>query len=178
MVLPRRDPRVPLQGSIFPCILSSSSIFLTMPLERRLCREADLSECWESFSEYRLVWWDNTPISLLLFKLFPDNNILLYRVCYSIVFQPSRWLQEGRNVEIYNSFEIDYKIVDGKIQMNMDYLNVKQEQCKEMGSSVLRVVLIFNSWKGASRNHLLGTSCFILVAEGYDTTQNVSCCFT
>ena len=43
-------------------------------------------------------------------------------------------MQEGRNVEIYNSFEIDYKIVDGKIQMNMDYLNVKQEQCKELAA--------------------------------------------
>ena len=33
-------------------------------------------------------------------------------------------------MEIYNSFEIDYKIVNDKIQINMEYLHIKQDQCK------------------------------------------------
>lgn len=39
-------------------------------------------------------------------------------------------LQEGRDVEICNSFELDYKIVNGKVQVDMDYLEIKQEQCE------------------------------------------------
>jgi hypothetical protein len=135
MVLLSRDPKAPHQGSIYPSILSSSSIFLTMPLARRLCLEADLSECLESYLVYRLSVAIKPPFSILCIKRFSLNNIVTTSALRfkSHLTHPFRSLQEGRNVEIYNSFEIDYKIVDGKIQMNMDYLNVKQEQCKKRG---------------------------------------------
>ena len=32
-------------------------------------------------------------------------------------------------MEVCNSFEMDYKEVDGKIKIDMDYFEVKQEQC-------------------------------------------------
>jgi hypothetical protein len=38
-------------------------------------------------------------------------------------------LQEGRSVEVCNSFEMDYKEVDGKLKIDMGYFEVKQEQC-------------------------------------------------
>eukprot|EP00285_Hemiselmis_virescens_P014421 CAMPEP_0173387582 /NCGR_PEP_ID=MMETSP1356-20130122/10063_1 /TAXON_ID=77927 ORGANISM="Hemiselmis virescens, Strain PCC157" /NCGR_SAMPLE_ID=MMETSP1356 /ASSEMBLY_ACC=CAM_ASM_000847 /LENGTH=322 /DNA_ID=CAMNT_0014344243 /DNA_START=1 /DNA_END=970 /DNA_ORIENTATION=+ len=41
-------------------------------------------------------------------------------------------VQEGRDVEICNSFECDYKIVDGSIQIDKDYLEVKAEQYKKV----------------------------------------------
>jgi hypothetical protein len=45
--------------------------------------------------------------------------------------------QEGRDVEICNSFELDYKIVNGKIQIDTNLLEVKQEQCVFSSSSHL-----------------------------------------
>uniref|UniRef100_A0A7S1HE50 COP9 signalosome complex subunit 6 n=1 Tax=Hemiselmis andersenii TaxID=464988 RepID=A0A7S1HE50_HEMAN len=41
-------------------------------------------------------------------------------------------IQEGRDVEICNSFELDYKIVNGSIQLNKDSLEVKAEQYKKV----------------------------------------------
>ena len=38
-------------------------------------------------------------------------------------------MQEGRNVEVCNPFEISHKEVDGKIQIDMDYFEVKRDQC-------------------------------------------------
>ena len=37
--------------------------------------------------------------------------------------------QEGRNIEVCNSFELDYTIKEGKLCIDMDYLEVKKEQC-------------------------------------------------
>ena len=41
-------------------------------------------------------------------------------------------------MEVCNSFEINHKEVDGKIQIDMDYFEVKREQC--MPSSGFRDV--------------------------------------
>lgn len=38
--------------------------------------------------------------------------------------------QEGRKVEIFNSFELRYEIIDGDVIINRDYYNTKEEQCK------------------------------------------------
>lgn len=38
--------------------------------------------------------------------------------------------QNGRNVEIFNSFEIVYDVVSGKVQIDGKYLAKKSEQCK------------------------------------------------
>jgi len=40
--------------------------------------------------------------------------------------------QEGRSVEVCNSFEMSHKEVDGKIKIDMDYFNVKMEQYKKV----------------------------------------------
>ena len=37
--------------------------------------------------------------------------------------------QDGRSVEVCNSFEMSYKEQDGKIKYDKDYFEVKQEQC-------------------------------------------------
>lgn len=44
-------------------------------------------------------------------------------------------LQDGRSVEVCNSFEISYKEVDGKIKYDKDYFQVKQEQCASSSGS-------------------------------------------
>ena len=37
--------------------------------------------------------------------------------------------QDGRSVEVCNSFEMNYKVVDGAIKIDMDYFEIKLEQC-------------------------------------------------
>jgi len=39
--------------------------------------------------------------------------------------------QDGRNVEIFNSFELVYDVVDGVVIIDTEYLNTKQDQCTE-----------------------------------------------
>lgn len=41
-------------------------------------------------------------------------------------------LQEGRNVEVCNSFEMNYKEENGAIKIDMDYYQVKAEQCESI----------------------------------------------
>lgn len=38
--------------------------------------------------------------------------------------------QEGRKIEVYNSFELRYETIDGDVVINKDYYNTKEEQCK------------------------------------------------
>jgi COP9 signalosome complex subunit 6 len=38
--------------------------------------------------------------------------------------------QEGRKIEVFNSFELKYEIIDGDVNINRDYYNTKEEQCK------------------------------------------------
>lgn len=42
--------------------------------------------------------------------------------------------QEGRKIEVYNSFELRYEIIDGDVVINKDYYNTKEEQCKQCPS--------------------------------------------
>lgn len=39
-------------------------------------------------------------------------------------------MQEGRDIEICNSFELDYKIVNGAVKLDTEYLEIKRDQCK------------------------------------------------
>uniref|UniRef100_A0A7S4M1B1 COP9 signalosome complex subunit 6 n=1 Tax=Guillardia theta TaxID=55529 RepID=A0A7S4M1B1_GUITH len=41
-------------------------------------------------------------------------------------------VQEGRNVELCNSFELDYNTNGEKLQIDMEFLNIKQEQYKKV----------------------------------------------
>ena len=38
--------------------------------------------------------------------------------------------QKGRNIEVFNSFELLFDIVDGNIIVDREYYNTKEEQCK------------------------------------------------
>lgn len=38
--------------------------------------------------------------------------------------------QKGRNIEVMNSFELKFDLVDDEVHILMDYYNTKEEQCK------------------------------------------------
>lgn len=38
--------------------------------------------------------------------------------------------QDGRKIEVYNSFELRHEVIDGDVVINRDYYNTKEEQCK------------------------------------------------
>ena len=38
--------------------------------------------------------------------------------------------QEGRNIEVMNSFELVFDFIDGDVIINRDYYTTKEEQCK------------------------------------------------
>lgn len=38
--------------------------------------------------------------------------------------------QDGRKIEVYNSFELRFEEIDGDVFINRDYYNTKEEQCK------------------------------------------------
>jgi COP9 signalosome complex subunit 6 len=44
--------------------------------------------------------------------------------------------QEGRKIEIFNSFELKYETIDGDIVINRDYYNTKEEQYKQVFSDL------------------------------------------
>ena len=39
-------------------------------------------------------------------------------------------IQTGRNLEIFNSFELPFEVKDDKILIKTEYLNTKSEQCE------------------------------------------------
>lgn len=54
-------------------------------------------------------------------------------------------VQSGRNVEVTNSFELVYNVIEGAVVIDTDYLKAKQEQCTLFAStlSLLHALLIF-----------------------------------
>lgn len=38
--------------------------------------------------------------------------------------------QKGRNIEVMNSFELVFSVIEGDIIIDRDYYNLKEEQCK------------------------------------------------
>lgn len=38
--------------------------------------------------------------------------------------------QTGRNIEVMNSFELQFKVIEGDIVICQDYYRTKEEQCK------------------------------------------------
>ena len=52
--------------------------------------------------------------------------------------------QKGRNIELMNSFELDFTIVEDKVIIDRDYYNMKEEQFKQVHwhCSVLITALI------------------------------------
>ena len=50
--------------------------------------------------------------------------------------------QTGRNIEVMNSFELLFDVVDGQVVIDMDYYNTKEEQCKFLGKYILKFILV------------------------------------
>lgn len=38
--------------------------------------------------------------------------------------------QKGRNIEVMNSFELMFSVIEGDIIIDRDYYNLKEEQCE------------------------------------------------
>jgi COP9 signalosome complex subunit 6 len=38
--------------------------------------------------------------------------------------------QKGRNIEVMNSFELLFDVIEGETIINMEYYNTKEEQCE------------------------------------------------
>lgn len=45
--------------------------------------------------------------------------------------------QDGRKVEVYNSFELRYDTIEGDVIINRDYYNTKEEQCELIEESLI-----------------------------------------
>ena len=41
-------------------------------------------------------------------------------------------LKAGRDIELCNSFELDYNVIDGVVVIDRDYYNTKEEQFKQV----------------------------------------------
>jgi COP9 signalosome complex subunit 6 len=54
--------------------------------------------------------------------------------------------QDGRKIEVYNSFELRYETIDGDVVINRDYYNTKEEQCKFQTFMYFHLVLISGSF--------------------------------
>lgn len=57
--------------------------------------------------------------------------------------------QKGRNIEIMNSFELVYNVVDGDVIIDRDYYSTKEEQCKLLVCQIFYVeydILIGIKW--------------------------------
>lgn len=51
--------------------------------------------------------------------------------------------QDGRKIEVYNSFELKYDTIFDDVVINKDYYNTKEEQCKTTSRLILEVTLTF-----------------------------------
>ena len=58
-------------------------------------------------------------------------NLLKCLFYVVIVFGALLGTQEGRSMEILNSFELQYDIIDSDVIINTDYYHTKAEQCKQ-----------------------------------------------
>ena len=41
-------------------------------------------------------------------------------------------VKAGRDIELCNSFELDYNVIDGVVVIDRDYYNTKEEQFKQV----------------------------------------------
>ena len=49
---------------------------------------------------------------------------------FLLVFGALLGKQEGRNIELFNSFELQWDQIEHDAVINMDYYKAKEEQCK------------------------------------------------
>lgn len=50
--------------------------------------------------------------------------------------------QKGRNIEVMNSFELVFSVIDGDIIIDRDYYNLKEEQCKYKSHVFVYVLIL------------------------------------
>ena len=63
------------------------------------------------------------------------NLILLFLVVGALIGK-----QKGRNIEVMNSFELKFEVLDKSIIINQDYYNTKEQQCKLSFSSQRKLI--------------------------------------
>lgn len=57
-------------------------------------------------------------------------NVFQFYCCFSVI-GALLGTQDGRKIEIFNSFELQFDTFDdGQIVLNMEYYSTKEEQCK------------------------------------------------
>ena len=74
-----------------------------------------------------------SPLENIIHIFAPPCSILFNYAIVShavIVFGALLGTQEGRSMEILNSFELQYDIIDNDVVINTDYYHAKAEQCK------------------------------------------------
>ena len=54
----------------------------------------------------------------------------IYIVFFILVFGALLGTQEGRSMDILNSFELQYDIIENNVVINTDYYHAKAEQCR------------------------------------------------
>lgn len=64
------------------------------------------------------------------------NPLLLLLVIGALIGK-----QKGRNIEVMNSFELVFSVIDGDIIIDRDYYNLKEEQCEYL------TILYYNALK-------------------------------
>ena len=71
-------------------------------------------------------------LTYLGYRLIDTFNHSFYLPCcyYFTVLGALIGKQKGRNIEVYNSFELLFDLVEGDIVVDKEYYNTKEEQCK------------------------------------------------
>ncbi|QQP56405.1 COP9 signalosome complex subunit 6 [Caligus rogercresseyi] len=50
--------------------------------------------------------------------------------------------QKGRDIEIMNSFELDYNVIEGKVIIDSEYYKAKEEQFKQVFTEMTSLVVL------------------------------------
>ena len=90
-------------------------------------------ETMELKTKPRIKLNDSSYIPLILFQIFVVVVIFMFYLLVLCILVIGALLgtQDGRNIEIFNSFELQFDLFDdGQIVINMEYYRTKEEQCK------------------------------------------------
>lgn len=78
-------------------------------------------------------FWSESENSRQKHNLYPCYillNLFQFYCCFSVI-GALLGTQDGRKIEIFNSFELQFDTFDdGQIVLNMEYYSTKEEQCK------------------------------------------------
>jgi hypothetical protein len=74
--------------------------------------------------------------------------------------------QKGRNIEVMNSFELDYTVLEEKVIIDRDYYNMKEEQFKQVnviGRSLNMITVIVISFPKIGQAAFLASYLICLI---------------